>query len=334
MSKTRFALVGTGGIAQTYSMAFQAMDSCELIAVADINRDSALAFAEPFSAEVVEDYKSLDTALFDAVIVSTPPNTHREIATYFMDKGIHVLCEKPLCLSVQDAVAIAETAEKNEVVFTMATKFRFVEDVIKAKSLVASGAIGDVIQFENAFTADIDMTSRWNADSEIGGGGVLIDNGTHSVDIVRYFLGSVTDILAVDAGSKRDMDVDENVMMFAKSKDGVVARVDLTWGINKELPTFISIYGTAGTIHVGWGESKYKTSSSPDWNVFGTGYDKVQAFVSKLENFSGAINGTAELLITPQDAIASVQVIDAAYKSLNQNLWQPIVEKTMSNSGS
>ena len=246
MNKTRFALVGTGGIAQTYSMAFQNCESCELTGVADINREAAVAFAEPFKATVVEDYKSLETDSFDAVIVATPPNTHREIATYFMEQGKHVLCEKPLCLSVEDAVAMAETAERNGVVFTMATKFRFVEDIVKAKSLVASGAIGDVIQFENAFTADIDMSARWNADAEIGGGGVLIDNGTHSVDIVRYFLGSITDILAVDAGSKRDMDVDENVMMFAKSEKGVVARVDLTWGINKELPNFVSIYGTSG----------------------------------------------------------------------------------------
>ena len=61
-----------------------------------------------------------------------------------------------------------------------------------------------------------------------------------------------------------------------------------------------------------------------------TAMTKCRRFLSKLENFRGAINGTEELLITPQDAIASVQVIDAAYKSLNQNLWQPIVEKTMS----
>lgn len=333
MSTTRFALIGTGGIAQTYSQAFRACDSSDLTAVADIDRDSAEAFAEPFKATFTENYRDLNTDDFDAVVVSTPPNTHREIATYFMDKGVHVLCEKPLCLSVEDAVAMAENAEKNGVVFTMATKFRFVEDIVKAKSLMASGAIGEVIQFENAFTADVDMTSRWNANAEVGGGGVLIDNGTHSVDIIRYFLGGITDILAVDAGSKRDMSVDENVMMFAKSKKGVVARIDLTWGINKELPNFVSIYGTSGTIHVGWGESKYKTSSNPEWNVFGTGYDKVQAFVSKLANFRGAINGTDQLLVSPQDAVASVQVIDAAYKSLNQNLWQPIIEKTMSKNG-
>ena len=79
---------------------------------------------------------------------------------------------------------------------------------------------------------------------------------------------------------------------------------------------------------VGWGESKYKLHNNPEWVVFGKGYDKVQAFRSKLENFAGAIKGDEDLLIKPSDALASVEVIEAAYKSLNQNLWQKVVEKS------
>ena len=330
MNKLKFALIGTGGIAQTYAMAFQELETCKLVAVADVNKDSADAFAEPFKAKSFADYKELsENAEFDAVIVSTPPNSHPEIANYFMRKGKHVLCEKPLCLSVSEAKEMLECASDTGVKFTMASKFRYVADAIKAKSLVASGILGDVIQFENAFTADVDMSKRWNSDAEIGGGGVLMDNGTHSVDIIRYFLGSISDVLALDAGSTQDLSVDENVKMLAKTKSGVTASVDLTWGINKGLPNFISIYGTNGTLHVGWGESKYKLHNHSEWTIFGKGYNKVQAFKSKLENFRNAINGDEELLIKPADALASVQVIEAAYKSLNQNLWQKVAEKAM-----
>ena len=329
MNKLKFALVGTGGIAQTYAQAFRTSDCCRLVAVADTNQKSARAFAEPFGANAFTDYKTLaEKAEFDAVIISTPPNTHAEIAGFFMNRGKHVLCEKPLCLSVGEAKQMIETAEKTGVVFTMATKFRYCADVVKAKAILASGVLGEIVQFENAFTAKVDMSKRWNSDTEISGGGVLIDNGTHSVDIIRYFLGAITEVLAVETGKTQNLSVDENVKMFAKTADGIAASVDLTWGINKELPNFISIYGTSGTLHIGWQASKYKLNSSPDWTIFGKGYDKVQAFRSKLENFRNAILEGEELLTKPADARASVEVIEAAYKSLNQNLWQKVVEKS------
>ena len=145
-----------------------------------------------------------------------------------------------------------ETAEKTGVVFTMATKFRYCEDVVKAKAILASGVFGEVVQFENAFTAKVDMSKRWNSDKEISGGGVLIDNGTHSVDIIRYFLGAITEVLALETSGTQNLSVDENVKLLAKTENGIAASVDLTWGINKELPNFISIYGTNGTLHIGW----------------------------------------------------------------------------------
>ncbi|HEX8247844.1 MAG TPA: Gfo/Idh/MocA family oxidoreductase, partial [Pyrinomonadaceae bacterium] len=253
MEKLKFALIGTGGIAQTYAQAFQTSECCRLVAVADVRQESAEAFAEPFGAKSYADYKTLaENESVDAVIVSTPPNSHPEIAMFFMNRGVHVLCEKPLCLSAAEAREMLDCAERTGVKFTMASKFRYVEDAIKAKSMVASGILGDVVQFENSFTAKVDMSRRWNSDKAASGGGVLIDNGTHSVDIIRYFLGAIEEVLAVETGSTQNLLVDENIKMLVKTRNGITASIDLTWGINKELPYFISIYGTSGTLHIGW----------------------------------------------------------------------------------
>ncbi len=325
--RLRFALVGAGGIAQAYAQAFNESDCCELVAIADVREDAAKALAEIVAGKSYNDYQQLADLELDAVIVATPPSTHPEIACFFLERGTPVLCEKPLCLSVADAERMIAAGAAKNVLFTMASKFRYCADVIKAKGILASGVLGEVLQFENAFTAKVDMSKRWNSDAAISGGGVLIDNGTHSVDIIRYFLGPIESILAVDGGGTQQLSVDENVKMFAKTKNNVIASVDLTWGINKELPNFISIYGSNGTLHIGWRESKYKLNSSPDWTVFGKGYDKVASFKGKIENFSKALNGREELFINPSDALASVQVIESAYKSLNQNLWQSVVEK-------
>lgn len=329
MSKLKFGIIGAGAIAQAYAQAFNESTCCSLVAVADVREESAKALAEMVGGGAFSDYKMLGGFDLDAVIVATPPATHPEIACYFLENKIPVLCEKPLCTTVADAQKMITAAAESGVLFTMASKFRYCEDVIKAKAIVASGTLGEILQFENAFTAKVDMSSRWNSEREVSGGGVLIDNGTHSVDIIRYFLGAIAEVLAVDSGSTQSLSVDENVKMFAKTAEGVTASVDLTWGINKELPYFISIYGTNGTLHIGWRESKYKVNSSPDWTVFGSGYDKVASFKGKIENFGNALRGKEELFITPQDALASVQVIDAAYKSMRADLWQPVVEKAI-----
>ena len=329
MKKLKFGLVGAGGIAQAYAQAFNESKCCDLVAVADVREDAARALAEIVGGKSYSDYKQLADLELDVVIVATPPVSHPEIACYFMERGTPVLCEKPLCMSVADAEKMIATAEANNVLFTMASKFRYCEDVVTAKGILASGMLGEILQFENAFTAKVDMSKRWNSDADMSGGGVLIDNGTHSVDIIRYFLGGIDSVLVVDAGGTQGLSVDENVKMFAKTKNNVTASVDLTWGINKELPYFISIYGSNGTLHIGWRESKYKVNSNPDWTAFGKGYDKVASFKGKIENFSHALRGKEELFIKPADALASVRVIEAAYKSLNQNLWQPVVEKTL-----
>jgi predicted dehydrogenase len=326
MSKLKFGLVGAGAIAQAYAQAFSASACCSLVAVADTREESARALAEIVGGGAFTSYEELGNFDLDAVIIATPPSTHADIACFFMDRKVPVLCEKPLCTTVGDAERMITSAEQNGVLFTMASKFRFCEDVIKAKAIIASGTLGDVLQFENAFTAKVDMSKRWNSDASISGGGVLIDNGTHSVDIIRYMLGPIESVIVVDAGGTQGLQVDENVKMLARTS-GVTASVDLTWGINKELPYFISVYGTNGTLHIGWRESKYKLNSSPDWTVFGSGYDKVASFKGKIENFGNAIRGTEELLTKPSDALASVQVIDAAYKSMRQNRWQPVIEK-------
>lgn len=217
-----------------------------------------------------------------------------------------------------------EAACRAGVILTMASKFRYVEDVVKAKSIVTSGILGEIVLFENAFTARVDMSARWNAKPAISGGGVLIDNGTHSLDIMRYFLGPLAEVQVVEGKRVQGLPVEDTIRIFAKSESGVIGNVDLSWSINKELDYYIRIYGSQGTISVGWKESKYRQSSGQDWVVFGKGYNKVQAFRSQIDNFSKAILKQETLLITADDAIASVAAIEAAYSALNQSRWTPI----------
>ncbi len=327
-SKIKFGLVGAGAIAKAYVQAFKSSNCGELVAIADVRPQAAADLAKEANCPSYDSHQAMFAgAEIDALIICTPPVTHLEIALAAIKQGINVLCEKPLSIDSLSARKMLKASQKEGVLLTMASKFRYVEDVIKAKDLVASGAIGEIVLFENAFTSRVDMSSRWNSDPKISGGGVLIDNGTHSVDITRYFLGSLAKVQVVEGKRIQELSVEDTVRIFIKSNGGVMGNIDLSWSINKELDYFLRIYGSEGTISVGWQESKYRQSPQDDWVVFGTGYNKIQAFQSQIDNFSRTILGQEQLLITAEDALASVEAIEAAYAALQQSKWTSIASK-------
>jgi predicted dehydrogenase len=329
MEIVKFGLIGAGGIAQSYAQAFEQSTTAKLVAIADVRPEAAGALAERMGANSYAPYTAMAEAeTLDAVIICTPPITHLEISQYFLTRKVHVLCEKPLSVDSKTAKLMAETAKAEGMILTMASKFRYVEDVIKAKSLMMSGVLGEIVLFENAFTARVDMGNRWNSNPAISGGGVLIDNGTHSVDIMRYFLGPLSEVQVVEGKRVQGLAVEDTVRIFAKSRTGVMGSVDLSWSINKDLDSYIRIYGSQGTISVGWKESKYKQTSSPDWITFGNGYNKVQAFGSQIDNFAKTIRGEDRLLITAEDGLASVEVIEAAYTAMQRTQWTAVASAT------
>ena len=325
MSVTKFGIVGAGAISQGYAQAFQTCDQCSVEGVADIRPEAAASLAEVLGCKAFDSHEQLAGGCdLDAVLICTPPASHPEIALHFIEKGVPVLCEKPFAIKPSEAGLIVDAARKKDVKVTMASKFRYVEDVIKAKQIVDSGILGDIVLFENAFTSRVDMSKRWNADPTISGGGVLIDNGTHSFDIARYFLGPLAEVHVMEGKRSQNLPVEETVRILVRSAGGVIGNIDLSWSINKELDRYISIYGTRGTVWIGWKESRYRQSSSPDWIKFGDGYDKVGAFRNQIINFAAAINGVEKLLIDADDAIASVEVVEAAYESLSKTHWTAV----------
>jgi len=320
-----FAIIGTGVIAQTHLQAFVQTSQAKIVATVDVRLEAAQAMAATVHCKA---FDNVDTMLaemnIDAAIVCTPPSTHPSICEKLAIAGVHVLCEKPVAISRDAAVSMIRTAEKYGTIFTMASKFRYVADMVYAKQLITSGILGEIMLFENTFAGHVDMSRRWNSVAAISGGGVLIDNGTHSVDIIRYLLGPIQSIQTVEGRRVQKLEVEDTVRIHAKTACGTLAAIDLSWSINKQTPWYVSIYGTEGTALVGWGESKYRRDADKDWTVFGKGYNKVQAFTDQIHNFCNAIHGSDNLLITSEDAMASVDAIETAYESLRRDDWVAI----------
>jgi predicted dehydrogenase len=321
----KVGLIGAGGIGRAYLEALRDSTTVEVVAVADERPEVAQEVAETFGHQSYGSYLALlEDGDCEAVLVCTPPVTHAEITIECVQRGKAVLCEKPFALDVATAVGMVSQAEEHGVVLTMASKFRYVDDMIRAKRIIDSGILGEIMLFENTFTSRVDMTNRWNADPAISGGGVLIDNGTHSVDIIRYFLGPIGQVHAVEGKRAQALRVEDTAQMFIESIDGAMGTIDLSWSLNKDRSTYVEVHGTEGTIRVGWAESKFRQAGSPAWVQFGRGYQKLDALRRQVENFCAAVAGTEQLLITAEDAIASVEVVQAAYASMRRDHWHPV----------
>jgi predicted dehydrogenase len=330
----RLGLIGAGGIGSAYLEALATSATVEVVAIADERPDAATKAAEPYGARSYQSHVALaENGGCEAVLVCTPPVTHEQIGSDCIDRNLSVLCEKPFGFDGAAARALVDRAAARGVLLTMASKFRFVEDVVRAKRIVDAGILGEIILFENTFTSRVDMRTRWNAVPEISGGGVLIDNGTHSVDLARFFLGPIARVHAVDGKRAQDLAVEDTAQMFVESRSGVMGTIDLSWSLNKDRSSYVEIHGTNGTIRVGWAGSTFRQASSPDWITFGTGYRKLDALRAQAENFADALAGREPLRITPHDAIASVDVIQAAYASMGRDHWETVTSEVLAEPG-
>jgi predicted dehydrogenase len=326
MSAVRLALVGAGGIAQTYLrlLGGSRPDEAVLVGVADPDVEAAERAVRSLGIPRFDDHHELlRVGDFDAAIVCTPPDTHSDIAADFLAHGISVLCEKPLTLSSASAHALVRAARESGALLSMAAKFRFAADVAEARRRVLAGEIGDAVLVENTFAAVVEMRERWNSDRARSGGGVIIDNGTHSVDLVRWFAGPITEVMALEGPRMQPIDVEDNAQILTRSEAGATGRIELSWSLAIDEPWFMRVHGTDGAIDIGWRESRVRVDGG-DWVRFGQGYDKLAAMGDQLRNFVAAVDGREPLAVGADDAIASVEVIEASYRSLQLEAFVPV----------
>jgi predicted dehydrogenase len=320
----RLALVGAGAIGQSWLGAIGDLrDDVVLTAVVEPNGDAARAAAAPAGAAMFDSVGDLQDAgvEIDAAIVCCPPAAHLPAAIALLDDGISVLCEKPLTIDVPSARKLIAAAEAGDALLTMASKFRYVDALRQAREMVQAGDIGDVLWYRNTFAATVDMRDRWNSDPAIAGGGVIIDNGTHSVDVCRYVLGPINRVQAVEGRRWQELPVEDTATLLLGTESGATATIELSWSLSVRRPTYIEIDGTLGSVAVGWQESFHRGAGDDDWTPFAGPYDKRDAFRRNLADFAGAVRGEHTSLVSCADVFASVAVVDAAYRSLGDGWW-------------
>ena len=316
----RVGIVGFGRIADTHLEAWKANEGVEVTSIVD---DCPLA-RERARSMGMNAYDSVHELLrkegLDAVSVCSPPAFHPSQALELLNNGIPVLCEKPLAIDLASAQELIDGAAQAGVEFQLATKFRHVPDIRKARDLISHGVIGDPLTFHVEFSGVTDMSNRWNSNASLSGGGVLIDNGCHAVDTVRFLLSGIVKIQGVPLRPVQNLPVEDSAMMLATTECGATGKITLSWSMKSWGDYYISIQGTRGMIQIGWKKSYLHVEGETPVEI-GTGYSKFGAHKRMMGMFRDLVQGSEERWISNEDALASSTVIEAAYRSMQTSRW-------------
>jgi predicted dehydrogenase len=147
---------------------------------------------------------------------------------------------------------------------------------------------------------------------------------------MRYILGPIESVRAIESTKERAYPgVEDTARIECLSVGGVFGRIELSWSEQSAGPWFISILGSRGGIDIGWKGSRRRFDGASEYTPFGVGYDKVAAFAGQVADFAAAIRGERPTTTSLDEAVASVDIIDAAYASMRAGRWIAVGGVTM-----
>ena len=251
--RIRFGVIGCGSIGPTHMGAIRQIDGAELVAVADTVRDRAEAAATKY--EVAKVYDSADALLadreIDAVCLCTPSGMHAEGAVAALQAGKHVVCEKPMEISLDACdrmIAAADTTGKK---LTIISQHRFDAATVLVKEAIDSGKLGKIVLADatvkwwrtQAYYDSGDWRGTWAMD----GGGALMNQGVHTVDLLQWLAGGVTSLYAQTRTLAHErIEVEDTAVAALTFASGAIGTLTATTAAWEGYPVRIDIFGTEG----------------------------------------------------------------------------------------
>lgn len=317
----RWGVIGASGVARRRAMpAIQKAEGAELQALMVRDLDRARRLAEEFGAKV--GYDSVEALLsdeaVDAVHVATPVYLHREQVIRAAESGKHVLCEKPMAMSSKECRDMIAACRANGVELMVCFLLRFQPALRKIKKIIASGQLGTVMearcQLMKWMPRDQDA---WRIDPERSGGGVLMDIGSHTLDILSALLGDIVEVSAFLDHRVFGWKVEDTAHVLMRFESGAYGRTTVSFAVPHS-ESFLEVYGTKGTALVytttphaeGWTIRIYSDEGPKEWST-----PSEDLYQAEVEHFARVLAGEEPSLAPGIAGLRNLAAIEAAYRS-------------------
>ncbi|MBK1811286.1 Gfo/Idh/MocA family oxidoreductase [Clostridium sp. YIM B02505] len=333
MKRFKTAVIGCGTISLAHLFPLDYTDKVELVAVCDIKEDIAKATAERFKCKYYTDYKQmLQKEEIEVVHLCTPHYLHSEMAQYLCNLGKHVFTEKPMSINYEDSLKMLKAAEDNNVKLGVVFQNRYNASSQLVKQSLISGRLGKIKSAKASVTwcrtDDYYLSSDWKGTWEKEGGGVVIDQAIHTLDLMRWFIDDEIEYVDARISNRHHkiIQVEDCAEGIIKYKNGVITSFYAMNYYSYDAPIEIAIHcengiakitGDYASIIYNDGQEsiaktditekeKYGPFNKDCWGI---------SHIKQINNFYESIEKNNEAYISVYDTLKTQRMICAIYES-------------------
>ena len=251
--KLGFGIIGCGAISKWHAEAIATQDDGYLVGVVDYHMECALNFSKSYPCKVFESVEALIAdPNIDIVCICTPSGLHAEYAVMAAKAGKHFIVEKPMSITKEQIRAVIDACEENLIQGCVISQLRFSPAVQVVRKAIENGDLGQIL------VADLSMkyhrssayyqNSSWRGTWEMDGGGALMNQGIHGIDVLQYLVGPVCSVGGLCRTLVHDIEVEDTASLTVEYQNGAVGSITGTTSLPKGSPRLIEINGTKGRV--------------------------------------------------------------------------------------
>ncbi len=331
MAKIKIGIVGCGNIGKRHAAVIQSEERAVLQGVCDCNAEEAKNLAELYEMPYWKEYNAfLNEIDADIISICTPHDLHAKMAIQALDKGFHVIVEKPMCLSTADGISMIEAANRNKKKLYVVKQNRFNVPVQLTTEALTQGKLGQIFMVKcdvlwnrfEGYYKDSDWRGKLKRE-----GGALFTQGSHFIDLLIWWFGDVVNAKTLIDTQHHQIETDDCGMSILQFKSGVMGSVNWTTNVyNKNYEGSITIIGENGTIKIGgqylnkieyWDVKSFPLQEGIEFVDKPNSYGKYQGTSSNhdkvFKNIIANLKKENDQIVEGPEGIKSIQVIEMIY---------------------
>ena len=321
MSKDKlgFAVIGCGNFGTRRIKSIAENKQAELICVVDVIKERAMKTAKKYGCDYYTDFrKAIKRKDVECIIVATPNNSHASISIAALQNKKHVWCEKPLAIKLGEASNMIKAASKNKVFLKTGSNLRYFLNIQKGIDILKKNVLGELLFLRGWIGNSGENLNPWHFDKKIAGGGTLLDNGFHIIDLTLLFLGKIKECMGcVNPISLKTQDLEDNAFAILRSSNGKVAFLHSSW---KEWNSYMymEVYGNDGHISIDNRGSISKTvfvKRDGNSKTFDYSNERIQSYELELKDYIQSIMNNQQPHASGLEGMEVLKIIHRIYES-------------------